>query len=254
MAYFKPPFGTPLVQGHPLAPTYGAWLLNSGAAREWDSVNKNCSAPTQSGLLRKFSPWGIAIDCPTSGGVYPIANLRTPSGSEDNNQCIVARVYPRNVSSGFHAIYADASTGFFVASGKLQLFSQTASTGGLTVNTWQTVAVQRREGSNTDYYINGRLDSTIASGTIPIPVSGTVGIGNDGANEFFDGLIDYVYLYSRTLSPAEHLALHLHPYQMYLPAEDIDAVGFGGGGAVVAGEVIQRMGRGVLRGVLRGAR
>lgn len=219
----KPSFGTPLVRGHALAPRYGCWLLNSGS-REWDSVNRNCTVPAQSGLTRKYTPWGVAIDCATSGGLYPIANLRQPSGSEEDNECIVARVYPRS-TAGFHAIYADAAIGFFISAGKLQLFPQTASTGSVSTNVWSTVAVQRREGSNTEYFINGRLDSTIASGTVGLPATATTGIGNDGANEFFDGLIDYVYVYTRTLTPGEHLAMHLDPFQMFLPAEDVDAHG-----------------------------
>jgi len=224
MSYFKPPFGTPLMVGHPLAPRYGCWPLNSGGAREWDSVNRNCTVPAQSGLTRKVSRWGTAIDCATSGGLYPIENLRQPSGSEEDNECIVSRVYPR-ATSGFRAIYANASTGFFIAGGKLQLFPQTASTGSVSTNAWSTVAVQRREGLNTEYFINGLLDSTIASGTVSIPVSTAVGIGNDGANEFFDGLIDYVYVYTRVLTPAEHMALHRDPYQMFVQPEEIDAHG-----------------------------
>lgn len=78
----------------------------------------------------------------------------------------------------------------------------------LPLRTWTHIAVTT-DGTNARYYINGRLDTTNAYAFTPqsSPCSWGIGYMNGGNARFFDGKIDDVRIYKRTLSPEEISAL-----------------------------------------------
>jgi hypothetical protein len=78
----------------------------------------------------------------------------------------------------------------------------------LPLKTWTHIAVTT-DGTNARYYINGRLDTTNAYAFTPqsSPCSWGIGYMNGGNGRFFDGKIDDVRIYKRTLSTEEISAL-----------------------------------------------
>lgn len=78
----------------------------------------------------------------------------------------------------------------------------------LPLRTWTHIAVTT-DGTNARYYINGRLDTTNAYTFTPqsSPCSWGIGYMNGGNGRFFDGKIDDVRIYKRTLSAEEISAL-----------------------------------------------
>ncbi len=76
------------------------------------------------------------------------------------------------------------------------------------LRTWTHIAVTT-DGTNVRYYINGRLDTTNAYTFAPFstPCSWTIGFYLGGNGRAFDGKIDDVRLYKRTLSTDEISAL-----------------------------------------------
>lgn len=213
------PAAETLVNGaHAIAPTYGAWLL-TGVDPEKDSLNLgSVSAPVSgTGLTPTTNGNGDpAWDFGGAGGLYTIANLPAPVATAGTKQTIIARIYAR-ASTGFRVIYANASNGLFIVGGKVQLYPQTASSGSIPLNTWTTVGVTVDINTDTKYYIDGVLDTTIASGTVGIPSNNVVGIGRDGAGEYFDGIIDYVLVWDDFAMPdANHLSIHNDPFQVFV--------------------------------------
>lgn len=78
----------------------------------------------------------------------------------------------------------------------------------LPLKTWTHIAVTT-DGANARYYINGRLDTTNAYAFVPqsSTCSWSIGYFLSGNGRFFDGKIDDVRIYKRTLSAEEISAL-----------------------------------------------
>jgi len=77
------------------------------------------------------------------------------------------------------------------------------------LNTWTHIAATFN-GTNMSIYVNGVLNGTIAAGTLKYVAGNTdtfIGSTGGGTSQFFDGRIDDVRMYNRSLSSAQVLAL-----------------------------------------------
>ncbi len=220
MPVAKPASETLVNGAHALAPNYAAWILR-GVDPEKDSLHLGTvSAPIAgSGATVSAGPFGDpAWDFGGAAGLRPIANLPLPSPTVGQDQTIIARIFTRTIS-GFDTIYANNSTGLYLEGGKPRLYSQTAANTALSTSTWYTVGVTVNTNNSTKYYIDGVLDRTVANGGIGLPSGAGVGIGHDNAGDFFDGIIDYLFIWQDFAMPdASHLSIHNDPFQVFAAA------------------------------------
>ncbi|GEM_PF-4662906 len=88
----------------------------------------------------------------------------------------------------------------------------TQSAGIIPINNWTHIAVVK-QGTNIRYYINGQLDSTASEDVVTVGSSanglvfGKLPSGGGGTS-FYDGLMDTVSVYNRSLSSAQIRALY----------------------------------------------
>jgi hypothetical protein len=89
------------------------------------------------------------------------------------------------------------------ATGRTQRYSKTVPV----LNTWYHVAgVYNAAAKTLDIYVNGVLDNSVLSGTVPASQSlpnVNVNIGRRSGGLYFNGIIDEVRIYNRALLAAE---------------------------------------------------
>lgn len=157
-----------------------------------------------------------------------------------NNITIGAWIYPKNVKSTgnkeivskLQSTAATYNYAFRINSNGYLSFtfktgtdqSVTDNTQELQNNTWQHVSVVYNR-VNVTFYLNGVNIYTIAKTTAMTPDSNNINIGSfgNGAGNFFNGRIDEVQIYNRSLSASEISAL----YYTHLQELKITATGNG---------------------------
>lgn len=122
---------------------------------------------------------------------------------------ISAWFYLDNVS-GFKSIVGKRDGGgtnyvFYVNGSNLLSYdgsSLRTDSATLSASQWYHGVLVIDSGTSTTFYLNGSLSSTQASSTITYN-DAALQIGNDGVGSYFDGYIDDVAIYNRTLSSSE---------------------------------------------------
>lgn len=192
---------------HVLAPTYRAWALDGGASAI-DGVFGGTTAVSGSGTTSGLNAFSEACADFSGSGDYPSIAIST-----SQNFTVIARINPDVSDGNFRTILASATQGLFLQGGGPRFYSFGGTGSGVSVGTWVTLGFSNRVASNdARYYIDGVGDLTTA--TLGSAFNTTAGIGGHGS-ERFDGRIDYVFVWDRVLSDAEHLAVHGDPFQVY---------------------------------------
>ncbi len=129
---------------------------------------------------------------------------RTPALSLGNTFTLTAWVRPALFFNGWGAIAAESNVGGLFTyntlnGGVFDVYEGTSNLGSLIApNQWYFVTIISN-GTNKYLYVNGSLDKTFSTST----AWAINYIGNDNLNEAFNGLIDEVRLYNRTLTTTE---------------------------------------------------
>lgn len=130
-----------------------------------------------------------------------------------NNFTISAWIYPANTASREQHIAEFGSSQFYIWNSKLGTSSTFKSTGvtALTPNAWNHVVITGNNADgNVSLYLNGRLDNSTVGNTINIPTT-IFEVGDlftYSGNYNFNGTIDEVMAFNRTLSGDEVYALY----------------------------------------------
>ncbi len=227
----KPPLGTQLRKGHPLARgIVGAWLFNdgpptlgvthdiSGFDNHGTLIADTNIIPGKNGPVMNFDGTGDYINCGLgssldvgAGDFTFVAYVKIDvkvSDHEiavkgDNNSFIDLRW-----DAGFDAFAWSIDDGGFQ-----QIFHQTTPN----IGQWYHVVGVRR-GNVSEIYVDAIKSDT--SGTIGSIVdlssfNFVIGRIGDSALRFWNGQIDHVYVYNRALNASEINSLYAEPYQMF---------------------------------------
>jgi len=128
------------------------------------------------------------------------------------------RVNQSSTNTGYRTLFTQAGTGpgFWLNAGKLDLFGSSAdhlANTTIPTNTWVDLCATC-DGTTTRFYYQGLADGT-ASFAPTLSLNSTTG-GHGG--EYYDGLIEYLWLWSRVLTAQEVMDLHYAPYRWFLPS------------------------------------
>ncbi|MBC8450428.1 MAG: hypothetical protein H8D78_22055, partial [Chloroflexi bacterium] len=173
-------------------------------------------------VSRQGNPFCTGDACPTAGVSGRINQAALFDGTSDvltttltisqtssaDGATMMAWVYPKSTSSGYHMVVSTDNNGWDWTlarnGGTWVAFNGTneGSTGAsVDVNKWQHIAAVFIPGQGTRFYKNGvrvKTDSTIAYDTSTGPVA--IGNKSSGGNYYFDGVIDDVRIFNRPLS------------------------------------------------------
>ena len=230
----KPATGALTDQDHPLAPDYLAFLLNAAAAgdAELDSVGGTLSiAANGIGHALGVNAYGdVCRDYVGTADHYPKDTPAPPP----TDFTLVARIFQRSQSS-FQTLFGSATIGLFIAGSTIRFYSNSATASGtIALNTWTTVGFTRDTGGNAyRYFKDGvQVGSDFAGTGVGFSIFSN-GIAGHGG-ERFDGLYDYLYIWGRVLSAADHAAIHADPFMVFTPiSAPLDWMG----GTAAAGSV-----------------
>ena len=232
----KPPCGTPINMGDPLAlGLVAAYLFAEGAG---STVINSVANDASTGLLNKpTTGWGngdrgsayngAASTWVDIGMTSKPARLNLPGA-----MTALARIKPTTVPTT--TIVSDSNAAeslgqfsmFIRITNKLANFwgngaAQVSGNTSIVANVWTSVGTTRSGSSGSwsgGIWLNGLLDAS-ASGIATNPGAqqgAAIGRnGNGSGQESFVGLIDYVYIWARSLSATEILWVHADPYSMF---------------------------------------
>lgn len=197
----------------------GLWHLNDNSSPETDSSG-NGNSGTVSGATYVAGKFNGAYDF---NGSSDYINVGSGSSLDlTGDYTIIAWIYPEGWGSGeYGRIFSRTDTDgytFFIGNattkqvliahyGVTNIYAG-SQTDAVSLNTWQCVAVTFQASSTTAaFYNNGEAVNGSGSDlSIDAPVSeeATAYIGSySGSSSFFDGLIDELIVYTRTLSALE---------------------------------------------------
>jgi hypothetical protein len=236
----KPPYGTPIDWTDPITtqlraafmlgegggtvaynsarlPICSATGLNAGGT--WGNISTTNAWKSGKGGPAWSGVGGNSIDI---GGTAKPAALNLPA-----QFTICARVYPTSVTST-HTIAIDDNAanslnqwGLYTSAGKLNVVwtNQNGAAGNtaLSANKWYDVAGLRGGVSGAwtaATYINGAFDSA-GSGIVTAPgvqQGAAIGVAGNANSSFWNGLIEYVYIWARALSAGEIARIADDPY------------------------------------------
>lgn len=191
------------------------WLLNQGPTTFVDSVN-----PANTGTVIGS---GVTVTdgiCSFTGAGY-IGSITAPPSL--GRWTLLARMKPTSLAVGFHAIYANSSIGLFLYSnGTVSVFQYFPHAGSVTIanvdaiGAWRTLAIRNYNQAppdQTDYFVDGVADNSFAPG-LPLcdNAANPLGIGGDTNSEMFVGEIDYIAIFTDTLTDDEIATITADPY------------------------------------------
>ena len=236
MPQLKPTRGICLNRNHPLSRgLVGLWLFNEGSGGQVFDLSGNGNTGT---LVNDVSwtsgKFGSALDFPGSGDYVDFDVTKFNS----NIGCIVACVNPATLtSSGTIFSTSDVANDDnwlqfkIINDGNLCIVSEIANSRDdvrtsetISTNQWTQVAVNT-DGSSWKLYINGQsksLNVIVGSNTgewfsdVPGRDNARIGILTRTTHlNAFDGVIDYVMIYNRSLSASEIAQVYREPFCMF---------------------------------------
>jgi hypothetical protein len=221
MGIFKPTYGSRLNLDHPLARgLVGCWVMNEGSGTIiYNSVRKN------KGIFSGTSVWipegGIDLVRGSSDWIQVASPLNLDFGT--GNYTIITKINMASLASYDGILGFDTyNPAWFINNTHMGMYSGgflTESTATLAIDTDYTLSWVR-VGIGADqlqYYVDGETGGTaIHSASTSNPSAMGIGsIRGDIADETFNGIFYYIYIYDRALTPSEIQALHINPYAMF---------------------------------------
>jgi len=247
----KPPVGSQIDWSHPLScGLVGAWLLNEGNGLVgYDLLKKhNCLLRS---VVAQPQRWGISSKGMGTLHSSPLGTINTIGTGllgENNSFTIVGLFYPQSVTNPMLVTKGSDGTswGWLDSNGwSIQLnlttntmfpyFSIVTTSGGAAARTAQGTTAQVinkpcmlvgswQKGKEVRVYVNGKLGAITATtaDTLRNPTT-NMQFGVYGS-VFLTGYINFVYIYSRVLSPSEIQQLYIDPYCFIKPTTDWDMI------------------------------
>lgn len=195
---------------------YSSTLYGDNASGD-NGTGMDCTANAKFGTGCDFdgtddwvSPGSVISSSFTSSGSFTLSgwfNMDTSPSAD--NYVIGIRAGATNGLLGFGVNSSSKPTGSFGIGGA-NMLSITGST-TISTNTWYHIALTYDGNNNSSLYLNGVLEGTDSTPSISGMnlANGTFTIGAEQANSrTFNGKLDEVRAYKRTLSPAEISALY----------------------------------------------
>lgn len=148
-----------------------------------------------------------AIDLSVATATRGLYLPSTPTASTTHT--IVGWIYPKAGGPTYQTLLASLSAGMWYRGDQNKLTyylgSDHLSGSVITLSAWSQFACARN-GTSATFYLNGVADGTIGLSSAS---SGTMGyIGNDTSSERFNGYMDDLRIYDRTLSAGEIATLY----------------------------------------------
>ncbi|MEA3362172.1 MAG: LamG-like jellyroll fold domain-containing protein, partial [Thermodesulfobacteriota bacterium] len=217
----KPIYGVEVDTNHPLANgLVGAWVMNEGSG---DTVH-DLSGNGNDGTLVNSPTWdsdGVVLN-----GSTECIEIQDSPVFTVNDFTWVLSLNPRLGNDGRFQKYDNTSNdGFLIQQedgpacweGAVYVGGSAAvvASAGISYGTIEQITL-RREGSSISLFVGTTeyVSGTSLSGEIDS--SGILYIGHDWVdNNYFDGIINYAYVYDRALSADEISQLHNEPYAMF---------------------------------------
>lgn len=237
----KPPLGSQINWAHPLARgLVGCWLMNEGGGLK--VLNKINNYYDIISNFSSFNNWSQNSKGTGLKFLRDIQNSKIPliidPFSTSSPFTIVASVAPTNNDTNYGAIIGRGQDGsgagwsirFRYKTGnvyEIAIVTTSPSTTGRTTTGIKTyglnIPVQAVAVWNPNVflnlYTNGSIDKSNIDATSQLRTSGvgtTIGF-NPGTAEYFNGIINYIYIYNRVLSPSEIQQLYIEPYCFIAP-------------------------------------
>lgn len=237
----KPPVGTQLDRGHPLAfGLRGAWLLNEGGQRLVNLADGRPSSTAVGSPAWRQGPSGPALQI-NDGQYVPLQDV-------DLDYCtIVARARSTDATNegvlccknfdGSNVPYAlSIRDGTSVIDG-FSFYNGAWQRSGTNTVDYRNEGRDRTfggsfDGTNLRFWVDGQVRSTTTIAATVLPKNNNpLDLGTYRNNGWeFGGRVEWLLLYDRALNPAEMRALHADPFQLFAPPtwrRYYDAVGGG---------------------------
>lgn len=216
--YTKPPLGSQINWGHPLANgMLGCWLFNEGGG----SKILNIASPLYHGTLTTNG----LTDTTWKGGLYGLvvshSNAHTSNGvtipalTSTTTHTLATWVKLTSIASSYQNLLGNSGTsGYWTLSGKLNSYTGAAdklSTTAVSTGVWVFWICSVLAG-NATFYLNGVADGT-ATGIPSYPFNGM--LCDNGASEQFTGSMSHQYLWvGRALTASDARTLYTDPFCM----------------------------------------
>jgi hypothetical protein len=227
----KPPCGSVVDLDDPIADQMrAAFLFNEGSGKNaYNATGAPVTASGPVGLLSAIS-WksgrgGLALAA--NAAFVDIGLTAKPAALNLTGPCTVLSLINLTANTGLQAIAADSNNtaaliqwGLYQDNGKIYVIwanvDAVIGTATLSAAKWYSVGGVRSGSAGAwtaTSWINGILDNTGTTATNPSAQQGAA-IGRSGNDVSFglSGLIEYVYIWNRALTPGEILRVHGDPY------------------------------------------
>lgn len=228
MGYMKPPLGTQLRKGHPLAKgLVGYWLMNEGDGNIIKDLSLNGHTLTSNlGGLWQPGPYGPVTKTDHVGaGIRRYFTTPDPKWNLPDFT-IICHVNIKVCNDDVHYITSISgdynltlqtrggyARGMQISwgNGASSVYEYTTALGAFTG--WKTLAIVKQS-TLISYYVDGILIDTDACTDIAAVTATTANIGYlDSQNE--ELLIDYLFVYNRAFSASEIAESYRNPFGMF---------------------------------------
>lgn len=232
----KPPLGTQINSGHPLAKgLVGAWLMNEGGGGKVYDITGNNNTGTLSAVTWPAGNVGVStgyngsssnIDCGRVTKIEGAANLTVslwckPSALTQNLTICAKWNYSTQGTFGFQQYQSQSA-------GDIKLFIATSPTDPgtgygeettfqpLKAGQWNHVLFTFTGGTGATIYVNGKSGAQSRIGSPPSTLTSATAdfiLGEfQGLGRWWSGSLDNCLVYNRALSPSEIRQLYAQPF------------------------------------------
>jgi hypothetical protein len=232
MGIFKPPYGARLNLGHPLARglVFCCLMNESGGSWTYDLVHKTKGAFINSPV---WISEGVDFEVDNSERIDFLSPKELNLGTSNYTVASKAKIEGSVVGNKGIVCFDSYTPAYYINDNNLRIYDsgdKTISTVDLVIDADYSFAwVRSGTGANqTKYYVNGNsAGTTTHADTIPNPTAVSIAT-LDAQATFgnFDGIIYYVYIYNRDLTPQEIQALHINPYAFIEDPYPIELFGY----------------------------
>lgn len=230
----KPPYGSRLIRGHPLAQgLIGAWLFTEGGGLRIVNLGSEldrAAVGAAGALAWQASPFGPALDGDGSAS-YLTAGTRTTeppfsiaaafaTPAPATGAAIVSINNPLSTDDQHALTLGPGDSKIAAMTRDTATFQSAISTTTVVANRWYQAVGVWAATNDRRIYLDGVHEATNTSSQTPIATPDTVNLlrlGDSSPNFYWGGQVAYVYLWDRELSPVEIAELAGNPYQMFAP-------------------------------------